>query len=203
MDTPSIPPQLQPFPPTPRKGLSTGCIIGLVIGIGLVFVVAVVTVLAALAMPAYSTVRIVQSRSVMLSFVMAMKSYNVEYENKLPVEGFPNRDEHELLRTRGAFLKMLFGQDDKLNPRMIQFFDPPPYRANNDCGYRVVNGEPILTDPWGEPYYFMLDFSGNGVISNPDKRPGQPETILGMIIVFSSGPDRDPSTWKDNIVSWR
>jgi len=63
---------------------------------------------------------------------------------------------------------------------------------------------PILSDYWDQPLYFILDTKGTGQIPNPDPRDNKEHPFIAApILIFSAGPDHDPNTWDDNVVSWK
>ena len=107
------------------------------------------------------------------------------------------------LRTRGPIVPALLGQDATLNPKDIKFIDFPNAVAHKN-GLWQDGAEWVLSDLWGEPYYIVLDTNGDGKIDNPEVGSEHLPAMLPLeIIIYSSGPDRDPKTWKDNVCSWR
>lgn len=133
---------------------------------------------------------------------IALSSYNLEYGH-YPI---PESDWHGpdvSIRTRGPILTALIGSNASLNPKTIKFiyFFAAKDRKN---GLWQDGSEWIFSDPWGEPYYITLDTNKDGKVTNPEPRG---ENIPAMfdtpIILYSSGPDRDPKTWEDNVCSWR
>ncbi len=142
-----------------------------------------------------------QVRSKMVSLIIGIKGYQTEYE-RLPIFAFTSQDEHVLQRTRGAILRALSAEDAENNPRKIPFIELWKAKDKRNGFYIDGNGAPIFVDPWGEAYYFMADINADGKIPNPDTRLGQPKELTTSLIMFSSGPDRDPNTWEDNIISW-
>ncbi len=119
------------------------------------------------------------------------------------------------LRTRGLILPALLGQDATLNPRDIKFIDFPN-AVDHKSGFWQDGAEWVLSDPWGEPYFIVLDTNKDGTVANPEfgadqsnpdyaakcKTNPPPATLPLNALVYSSGPDRDPKTWLDNICSW-
>ena len=137
----------------------------------------------------------------------------MEYD-KLPIEPHESR----IIRSDGELLFSLLGNKTAANPREIRFIDPPVARdgINNGLVGYYGSGEETpedisLVDPWGERYYLMLESTGDNRIPNPERLPGAkgkatqsaPESIPASAIIFSSGPDKDPKTWDDNLCSWR
>lgn len=104
------------------------------------------------------------------------------------------------LRSQGDIIAALTNEDDQLNPRQIKFLDLDPAKEKKNGAYQE-NGQWVLVDPWGEMYYILLDGDKDGHVANPEGTT--PEKFERPMIIYSSGPDRDPRTWKDNICSWR
>ena len=97
------PPQAaQPtLPPPPKKGLSTGCIIGIVAAVISVpvLIITILAITATLAVPAItSKAANLQAKVTMLGFVTAINMYETEYR-ELPTEAFAKPSETELQRT--------------------------------------------------------------------------------------------------------
>jgi hypothetical protein len=120
------------------------------------------------------------------------------------------------LRTRGPIVPALLGQDATLNPKDVKFIDFPNAVAHKN-GLWQDGAEWVISDQWGEPYYIVLDTNGDGKIANPEFGAEQsdaeyakrcrmlppPATLPLKVLIYSSGPDRDPKTWEDNVCSWR
>jgi hypothetical protein len=120
------------------------------------------------------------------------------------------------LRTRGPLVSALLGQDATLNPKDVKFIDFPAAK-DRKSGLWQDGAEWVLSDLWGEPYYIALDTNKDGVIGNPEFGADQsdaeyakqcrmlppPATLPQKVLIYSSGPDRDPKTWKDNLCSWQ
>ena len=147
------------------------------------------------------------AKATLQGFAIGMMNYKQEYKS-WPMEATEKLSEEKVQGTQGAILNVLMAGEDKLNPRKIRFFDPP-LAKDKKSGVFILNKEPVLLDPWGEPYYFILDYNGDGSIPNPDmarkriRDSVEPDNLPFGVIIFSSGPDSDLSTWKDNVVSWR
>jgi len=147
---------------------------------------------------------------------VAITSYEVDYEH-FPIPDSESNALDATIRSRGPILTALMGNEaTPLNPRGIKFIDLP-LAKNRKFGLWQDGREWVLSDLWGEPYYIILDTNGDLAIANPEfgaeisdprhaefyqKHP-QPETLPLRVAIYSSGPDRDPKTWKDNVWSWR
>ncbi len=143
---------------------------------------------------------------------VALGQFKTEY-GKLPIKA----DESQIIRTEGTLLLTLLGEKTAANPRGIKFIDPPIARYGKyglihlDPELQSITPETTLVDPWGERYYLLLESTGDNRIPNPERLPGASgkatqralEFIPASTAIFSSGPDKDPQTWDDNVCSWR
>jgi hypothetical protein len=126
-----------------------------------------------------------------------LKAYRKEYGHfpPLPLSG---PEPGTPVRSRGPLLAALLGKDPEHNPRSITFLKLHAACDHKD-GYDEKDGESFCYDPWGEPYYVLLDDSGAHKIPDPS-HPGQ--YVNDSILIYSSGPDNNPDTWQDNITNW-
>lgn len=193
-------------PPAPVKAKRSGC----------EWLAVIVIILLALAAPALQSfveaigahhhkVQNRQTRLITKDLREAILAYKTEHHHfPLPVASAASLD--LALRSRGPLLRALIEDAGELNPKKIKFFDLPVAK-NGTHGVWVDGEEWILSDTWGEPFYIVLDTDDDGKIANPEypkgeKHPSPTELPVG-VIVYSSGRDRDPKTWRDNICSWR
>ena len=185
----------------------------------LLIVISIIAILASLARPAYNGVikkaREVQARSEMSSLVVAIKSYQVEY-NKVPSMTNPNpasggSDGSPFMTdgtpgTGGTIMGCLTAMDTTNNPtnnpRLIQFFSPPPLKGSS--GYNTATF--AFNDPWGKPYNIVLDDNGDGIIANPYSGQAafstDPASVPATSIAYCNGSDKLPFT-SDDVRSWR
>ncbi len=161
-----------------------------------------------------------QAKAVINDLRQAILAYQVDY-NRYPIPPSALSDQDLSIRSRGLMLPWLIGNPAapqngaQLPPKDIVYIRLP--EAQNRLSGTWQDGEEqVLSDPWGEPYYIVLDTNGDHKISNPefgarssdpkqaefDLKHPQPEMLPVEIIIYSSGPDRDPKTWKDNVCSW-
>lgn len=87
----------------------------------------------------------------------------------------------------------LTGTNPIINPDNNVYMTPAP---------EFLSADEALIDPWGTPYHVHIDTTFNQRITNPQPDSDRPE-IPATVLVYSAGPDRDPNTWKDNIISWQ
>jgi type II secretory pathway pseudopilin PulG len=142
-----------------------------------------------------------QPQTMLKDIRLALSSYELDYGH-YPI---PESDWHGpdvSIRTRGPMLTGLIGSNATLNPKDIKFIDFPAAK-DRKFGLWQDGEEWVLSDPWGEPYYITLDTNKDGKVANPEPQGENiPATFATAIILYSSGPDRDPKTWKDNVCSW-
>jgi hypothetical protein len=184
-----------------KKGMSTGCIIGLVLGI-IIAVVGGIALLASLAVVSGQTVlanaRSLQTRAAMKGLELAVKGYQTEY-NKLPETG--GTDETMFEESKGPLLDILMAKDTEKNPRQIQFYAPPsPSPDGKRGGIINTDGKLEVRDSFGTLCRIHFDWNSDGKIPDPE-HPGS--IIAEPVIIYSAGPDLDYSTWKDNVTSWK
>lgn len=144
-------------------------------------------------------------KAAMVDVQVALGHFRSEY-GTFPLSG-PYAGKDVELRSEGPLLAALIAEDSKVNIRQIQFLDPTPAKKWQP-GLTKDAGQWRMVDPWGEMYYLVLDVNMDNRIANPEAKPGNlsatiPETINSSVILYSSGPDRDPTTWEDNVRSWR
>jgi hypothetical protein len=156
--------------------------------------------------------RQVAAKATLKDLEVSLKHFKTEY-GELPIK--PN--ESQIIRTEGTLLLSLLGEKTAANPRGIKFLDAPIARYGKsgmihlDPEVQSITPETALVDPWGERYYLLLESTGDEHIPNPERLPGAtgkatqraPESIPASSAIFSSGPDKDPKTWDDNVCSWR
>jgi hypothetical protein len=197
MSEPSHPPSLPPAP-SARKGLSTGCIIGLVAGAVGLFCLVIVAILASLAIPSFNKFQArgqaLQVRMAMRDLGYAVQGYQIEYE-RLP--DLAETDEQKPLKVQGLLLDILMGKNPDQNPREIAFFTPPAKGKMVLATHAA--GLVELQDEFGNVFHMHIDWNEDGSIPDPERRGAM---ISEPVIVYSAGPDGDYGTWKDNVKSW-
>ncbi len=182
----------------PLKLKKNGCVSILVI---LGIIAGVIMFLGVQYLPKIAHNKLPLAQIVLKDIRIALSSYALEYGH-YPI---PESDWHGpdvSIRTRGPMLSALTGGNASLNPKTIKFID---FFAAKDRknGLWQDGGEWIFSDPWGEPYYITLDTNKDGKVTNPEPRgENMPAMFDKPIILYSSGPDRDPTTWEDNVCSW-
>lgn len=186
----------KPVAPKGRRSRVVGCLIllGIVLLLGGVALVVLTPLLVNKTLQKADETR---TKSDMMDIKMALKNFQLEYSS-FPVPLDSNSQKDLESRTQGNFLAALLGTDAIFNNRGIKFVDFKP-ATKDTSGLVEKQGETQLLDKWGEMYYVILD-------TNRDGKVADPETLAELnvpIAIYSSGPDRDPKTWGDNVRNWR
>jgi len=150
-----------------------------------------------------------QARATIKDLYEAINYFHVDW-NRFPIPTSAPSDQDISMRSQGPMLPLLIGDDTKphiplpsSSSKDVRYIDLPKAQ-DHKSGIWQDGGEWILSDPWGEPYYITLDTNKNGKVANPEPRGENiPAMFATAIILYSSGPDRDPKTWQDNVCSWR
>ncbi|WP_395752237.1 hypothetical protein [Prosthecobacter sp.] len=165
-----------------------------------------------------------EAKEIITNLREGISLYHVDYNRyPLPSSDISTSSGKDIsIRSRGPMLPWLIGNENapqtgaQLNPKDISYIRLPKAR-NRTSGTWQDGDEMVLSDPWGQPYYIVLDTSDDKQTANPEFgadlsdpdyaelcRAFPPPAILRLeILVYSSGPDRNPKTWEDNICSWR
>lgn len=160
--------------------------------------------------------KIVAPGTILKSIKYAILSYETDYGH-YPIPDFDSNGLDVTVRSRGPMVPALLGmKGSSLNPKEIKLIDFPAAKDRKD-GLWQDGAEWVISDLWGEPYYILLDIDKDGLIANPEFGPvtsdpkqaefhekfPSPEKLPLNVAIYSSGPDRDPKTWRDNVCSWR
>lgn len=177
-----------PFGPTALHWITTAAVVAcaLLIGGGYLF----------------KKARTLQAKTAIKGLEIAMAGYDVEYHGTV---GKSLGDKVALTEGRdslaeGDLLATLMSLSTTHNPRKVRFYDPPAAKGQVNGAWFDATGAMHLSDPWGAPYRVRADLNRDGVIPDP-AIPGA--TVPAHYLIFSAGPDGDPSTWKDNVASWK
>jgi hypothetical protein len=139
----------------------------------------------------------------MANVAAALAHFHLEY-GKWPIESSSDA----LTTTEGLLLLSLLAQDHATNLRGIKFIDLQPVQKGRPG---LTGDPPTLVDSWGQPYHIILDTNNDGQVPNPEAtadpdwkvKVHATDTLKARAAIYSSGPDRNPNTWEDNITNWR
>ena len=163
--------------------------------IELLIVITIIATLAGMSFAAFTAVQAqakkTQATAMIASIQTAISNYFNEY-GKYPVaRGGASAREGEI-ETAGTFLAILMGTDagKKFNPRKIAFLEPKEAKEGfNGVTYAGTNPD-SLTDPWGNPYWVIMDANYDRKVKNPDElNEGNSQWVNAGSIVWSTGPD--------------
>lgn len=179
--------------------------------IELLVVITIISLLLAMTNSAITAViakaKVTRVKADLADLTLGIGNYAME-RSRLPVP-VDFKSEAALPLSEGSpILAVLLGENpDQLNPSQTVWIKPKP--GSNGAGGLVGEaGSYGYLDPWGEPYYVLLDTDYNQRISNPDRRNSDrissecPSELFGQVQALSTGPDKQIHT-KDDVVSWR
>lgn len=183
----SAPEVVVPFGPTALHWITTAAVVAFAFLIGGGYL--------------FKKARTLQAKTTIKGLAIAMSGYDTEYGRALGKslgDKVGLTEGHDSL-TEGDLLATLMQLSMTHNPRKIRFYDPPAAKGQMNGAWFDATGVVHLSDPWGSPYRVRADLNGDGLIPDP-AIPGA--TVKAQYIIYSAGPDGNPSTWKDNVVSW-
>lgn len=134
----------------------------------------------------------------------AVNNYFTEY-GSMPKEG--EGDVMVNTETDIDFLKVLLGTDTTMNTRGIKFLSVKEGKAKKNGLIYSSGGDSIegLYDPWGGPYYVMLDLDyDESVTPKPIGGGGNKKLNGRRVAVWSNGADGVDGGGKstDNVITW-
>jgi type II secretory pathway pseudopilin PulG len=208
---PALPGVAPPVPeqagqPPPPKSPKRGCLIAVVVAVVLfIIAIPIVALLAGIAVPAIVAIKKKmkkdQARALAMSVVSSCKGYYAEYQ-KYPAPNEEAAAEVDPLRTDDVLTGILLGTDIARNPKKINFLpDLKPVERGHGFGLLTEDNATSIVDPWGEPFYVLMDTDYSTTIENPNADSMISKLHQG-ILVYSAGPDHNPATWADNVGSW-
>ncbi len=175
--------------------------------IELLVVVAIIAILAGLSVPVIGRVmeraRATEARAMVSDLQIAVTQYYSEY-NRLPGETGNSDTQYNTISDTNLVAVLLgentsIGSINNANPRRTAFIEPKYAKNVGASGQStwaggLVENEgdgPQLVDPWGNPFYTLLDTNYDNLIDNPLPDTG-PNQLRRRVLVWSLGiPDRD------------
>lgn len=173
----------------------------------LLVVIAIIAVLASLATPmimkAMVKTKILTTTNICTAIGSAVDRFENDY-SYLPFEGTSSPTEdtppaspiesHSSAATPG-FMAVLVGVEKDVNFKKIQYFsldDPKGASGSYKDGMVVDKSAKSadLYDPWGGPYYLMLDYDLDDEIEHPFETPTK-QLHGKSVLIYSAGPDGD------------
>ncbi len=192
---------------TPAVGRASGFTL-----LELLVVIAIIAVLAGAGFTAGSSA--IQRAKRMTAMVScraletAVNNYFTEY-GSMPVDDGSEDTELQTDSADGvALLKVLLGSDTDLNTRGITFLNVKEGKSDKDGLIYDGNDKTTvegLYDPWGGPYYVMLDLDYDEIVK-PETAAGSSSTLNGRrVAVWTNGADGVDGTsgsTTDDVKTW-
>lgn len=143
-----------------------------------------------------------------LSIEGAVNNFYTEY-GSMPFNGELGQSEAETTTdTDITFLKVLLGLEDSgsdapLNSRSIKFLSVKEGISKKNGLNFGADGHSVegLYDPWGGPYYVILDLSYDENVTVPSANEGKITLRERRVAVWSAGPDKEQGT-DDDVTTW-
>jgi len=180
--------------PTPQFQRRRGAAFTL---IELLIVIVIIAILAAVAFPVTGLVmdqaRKAEAKHMVRNLKNAISLYELDY-GKLPFAGGGGGD-MQLDTETDDILALLSGENiNELNSREKGFFEGKRAKGGDGAWRSGTYGSGVslkLVDPWGSPYYIVLDADYDGIITGLPGMNG--EELRAKIAVYSKGkPKKEP-----------
>ncbi|MFZ9938038.1 MAG: type II secretion system protein [Luteolibacter sp.] len=173
----------------------------------LLVVIAIIAVLASAGFAAANAAIQKARKTTALATATALESAVSNFYNDygtMPKEG--GADVTVQTDTDTALLRALLGEDDTNNPRGIRFLSVKEGKNNKNGLIYGSGGSSVegLYDPWGGPFFVMLDLDLDEKVTIPAGVLNGGRTLNGRrIAVWSRGADyRDNNKSNDDVITW-
>jgi prepilin-type N-terminal cleavage/methylation domain-containing protein len=173
----------------------------------LLVVIAIIAVLASAGFAAANAAIQKARKTTALATATALESAVNNFYNDygtMPKEGAA--DVTVQTDTDTALLRALLGEDDTNNPRGIRFLSVKEGKNNKNGLIYGSGGSSVqgLYDPWGGPFFVMLDLNLDEKVTIPAGVLNGGRTLNGRrIAVWSRGADyRDNNKSNDDVITW-
>jgi len=189
-----------PLPPAiePKKGLPAVAWV-VIVGVAVIAVLTVIGVLAvagfAGGQTAINKAKKVTALATATQLENAFRQFYGEYSS-LPDPGSPKHSHDLVVNTAEpdgqVLLSMLMGNESGTaiqNSKNLQFFNGRPGKGGKNGLITLSSGLSELRDPWGNPYYVVIDYDGDESLQAP-ANSGDTAVVHGhRVLVYSLGQD--------------
>ncbi len=183
--------------------------------IELLVVITIIAILMALLFPAFRSVqdqaKRTQAKNDLTQIVTAVNAFYTEY-GKYPINGSADVTVGGTGATNDKLFNALRGNDTTLNPKAINFINPPDVKdpANPRAGIGTTTGAGQYYDPWGVLYMVAIDGDYDGEITNPYTSNAGSAKVRASALAWSLGKDgkggngdKNAGTADDDVISWQ
>ena len=170
--------------------------------IELLIVIVIIAILAAVSFPVYGmvmeTVRKTEAKKDVQDLKQSIVRYELEY-GKYPYGG---QQDVEVNTEDDDIMSILAGvEGHPLNPRAKVFHEGKLAKDGRDgvpLGGIYGEGDNLrMADPWGQPYYIIIDANYDNKVQNPNPSGAGEAELRQGIIVWSEGKPREKGSAND------
>ena len=176
----------------------------------LLVVISIIAALAAIATPVTGRVihqaRKAECNQQVTNLITAIKTYQLEYGH-IPIKTGGAAEGTVLTTDNGdglELMKCLIGEDNATfgNPKQVAFYEPR-YTDSQKGGWDSTTGSEGLYDPWGNPFYILLDHNFDKSIEPTPLDAGNTAPVRKDVLILSRGHKNDPAEVDDDLFSWK
>ena len=177
--------------------------------IELLVVIAIIAVLASAGFAGGAAImnkaRKTSAQATAVSIAQAVDNFYTEYSALPAMSDSPSETTPLVTSSSGSgigILKILSGEDlNSQNPRKIRFFSGKEAKSKRDGVVYSGSSIDALLDPWGQPFYIMMDYTYDEELSVKPGISGTDATLRGRrVAVYSSGVVKSLDATKNTLV---
>ncbi len=197
-------------------------------GFTLVELLVVISIIVTLASVAFVTAqssinkaRARQAQKDCTDIVQAVNNFIMDHQGVLPLDPMYKVGDKDIVVTsayddKSQLISILLNREnsdlDRVNTQRKPYLSATT--VDTPRGGLYFSGREVgLYDPWGKPYYVMIDVDGDGEIQDPTAKKNLDRPIIQRVIAYGTGPDGEGShgdgkisvqaSIEDNVYSWK